>query len=136
MKKLLFVLFALLPLLMNGQVVSTSVENYSGKVYKESKLDVKPEFSDGIAAFWKHVNSNVIIPEIEEHGTFVTKVSFVIETDGNMTNFEILKDPGYGLANEVVRVLKTIKKKWSPGIKKNQTVRSLFVLPVTITIKG
>lgn len=135
MKKILFVLFAFIPLLMNGQDVKTP-EKYSGKVYKESKLNTKPEFPGGIAAFYKYVNSHFRIPEIEDDGNFVIQVSFVIEIDGTMSNFEILKDPGFQMGNEVIRVLSKVEKKWSPGIKKNKPVRSLYTFSITINIKS
>ncbi|RWW92249.1 energy transducer TonB [Flavobacterium cerinum] len=136
MKKILFVLVALFPLLTNAQEVSTPPEKYDGKVYKESKLDTKPEFPGGIAAFYKCVNTNFRIPEIEGGGNFVIPVSFIIEIDGSMSNFEILKDPGFQMGKEAIRVLSKVEKKWSSGIKKNKAVRSLYTFSITINIKA
>lgn len=136
MKKILFVLFALFPLLIKAQEASTTPEKFIGKVYKESKLDTKPEFPGGLASFYKSVNSNFRIPEIEGGGNFVIPVSFIIEVDGSMSNFEILKDPGFQMGKEAIRVLSKVEKKWSPGIKKNIAVRSLYTFSITINIKA
>lgn len=121
---------------MSGQDTSTSVEeSYTDKVYKESKLDKKPEFPGGINELNKYVMYNFRIPEIGKSGNYDIKVSFVIETDGTMTNFEVVKDPGFEMGKEAIKVLSSVKKKWSPGIKKKEAVRSLFILPIYINIK-
>jgi protein TonB len=39
---------------------------------------------------------------------------FRIERDGSMTDIQVKRDPGYGLGKEAVRVLKSLKTKWSP----------------------
>jgi len=51
-----------------------------------------------------------------------------------MSSYEILKEPGYGLADELIRVLKTIKEKWSPGMIDDKPVRVSYNLPLTLNI--
>lgn len=128
-----FLLTAIFPLLMNGQDVSPTV-NYSGEVYEESKLDKKPEFPGGSNDFRRDIHLNFRIPEIDNKGNHIIRVSFVIETDGTMTNFKLVNDPGFGLGEEAIRVLSGFKKKWVPGVRKNETVRSLYILPIQINI--
>ncbi|MNY48601.1 Gram-negative bacterial tonB protein [compost metagenome] len=59
-------------------------------------------------------------------------VSFVIERDGSITDITVIKDPGYGLGKEAVRVLKSLKTKWTPGVLNGKTVRTAYNLPITI----
>jgi protein TonB len=61
-------------------------------------------------------------------------VSFVIEKDGSMTDIQVIGNPGYGLDREAVRVLKSIKTKWSPGIINSKVVRTAFNLPIIVQI--
>ncbi|MNT81451.1 Gram-negative bacterial tonB protein [compost metagenome] len=61
-------------------------------------------------------------------------MSFVIEKDGSMTDIQVKKDPGYGLGKEAVRVLKSLKTKWSPGMMQGKAVRTAYNLPITIQI--
>jgi len=59
-------------------------------------------------------------------------VSFVIERDGSMTDIQVKRDPGYGLGKEAVRVLKSIKTKWAPGMIAGKPVRTAYNLPITV----
>ena len=59
-------------------------------------------------------------------------VSFVIEKDGSMSDIKVLRNPGYGLDKEAVRVLKSLKTKWKPGVKDGQFVRTQYTLPIKI----
>ena len=49
-----------------------------------------------------------------------------------MTDIKVLRNPGYGLDKEAVRVLKSLKTKWKPGIKDGQNVRTQYTLPIKI----
>lgn len=95
-------------------------------------LDKMPEFPGGIAQFYTYVGNNFHKPELDAEKTLKVYVSFVIERDGSITDITVLKDPGYGLGKEAIRVLKSIKAKWTPGILNGKTVRTAYNLPITI----
>jgi len=106
------------------------------KVYSASDVTTKPEFPGGINGFYKAIFKKFKMPNTDEN--FATKiyVSYVIEKDGSMTNIKVLSDPGYGLGNEAVRVLKSITQKWNPGKIDEAVVRTLYNLPITINVKN
>lgn len=87
-------------------------------------LDKMPEFPGGIAQFYTYVGNNFHKPELDAEKTLRVYVSFVIERDGSITDITVIKDPGYGLGKEAIRVLKSIKAKWTPGILNGKTVRT------------
>jgi len=95
-------------------------------------LDKMPEFPGGMAKFYTYVGNNFQRPELDVEKTLKVYVSFVIERDGSITDITVIKDPGYGLGKEAIRVLKSIKAKWSPGILNGKTVRTAYNLPITI----
>lgn len=95
-------------------------------------LDKMPEFPGGMAKFYSYVGNNFNRPELDVERTLKVYVSFVIERDGSITDVKVLNDPGYGLGKEAIRVLKSIKAKWSPGILNGKTVRTAYNLPITI----
>jgi protein TonB len=105
-------------------------------IYNSAGLQVQPEYPGGIDAFYKYVNSNFRIPEIDQNMTARIHVSFVVEKDGSMSAIKVVRDPGYGLGKEAERVLKSMKKKWSPGIQNGKPVRASYNLPITINIKS
>ncbi|RZL55341.1 MAG: energy transducer TonB, partial [Pedobacter sp.] len=45
----------------------------------------------------------------------MVKIAFVVKKYGGLKNIEIIRDIGYGCAEEVIRVLKTTEKKWNPA---------------------
>lgn len=101
-------------------------------IMNSAVLDKKPEFPGGINKFYTYVGNNFEKPELDSEMVIRVSVSFVIEKDGSMTDIKVLKDPGYGLGTEAIRVLKSLKTKWSPGILDGKAVRTSYNLPITI----
>jgi periplasmic protein TonB len=97
-------------------------------------LDKMPEYPGGIKNFYKYVGDNFDKPDIDDVKTVTVIVMFVIEKDGSITDVRIARDPGYGMAKEAVRVLKSMKTKWTPGYKNNEPVRTAYTLPITVNI--
>jgi protein TonB len=95
-------------------------------------LDKLPEFPGGIGKFYTYVGNNFNKPELDADRTMRVYVSFVIEKDGSMTDIIVKNDPGYGLGKEAIRVLKSLKTKWTPGILDGKAVRTAYNLPITI----
>ncbi|WP_343695498.1 energy transducer TonB [Flavobacterium sp.] len=95
-------------------------------------LDKLPEFPGGIKKFYTYVGNNFTKPELDAERTLRVYVSFVIEKDGTMTDIVVKNDPGFGMGKEAVRVLKSLKTKWAPGILNGKAVRTSYNLPITI----
>lgn len=98
-------------------------------------LDKLPEFPGGIEKFYKYVGNNFNNPETDEPKTIRVYVSFVIERDGSMTDIQVKRDPGFGVGNEAIRVLKSLKTKWTPGLIAGKPVRTAYNLPITVQIQ-
>ena len=58
-------------------------------------------------------------------------VSFIIETDGRLSDIKVLKDLGYGTSEEAIRVLQS-SPKWIPGKQNGKPVRVAYSLPINI----
>ncbi|MHC0439891.1 energy transducer TonB [Flavobacterium sp. 3-210] len=98
-----------------------------------NEIDKQPEFPGGILEFYKFVGKNFKVPAEADANKIKGKVDmkFMIETDGSLSEFKRIKDLGYGIADEAIRVLK-LSPKWNPGIQNGQPVRVLYTLPITI----
>lgn len=103
--------------------------------FTETPKATDPEFPGGLEAFYKAINANFNIPKVDNNTTAKIYVSFSIEEDGTMSDIKAVKDPGYGLGKEAVRVIKLIKEKWKPGTRDGIPVKTSYTLPITITIK-
>ncbi|KGO84364.1 energy transducer TonB [Flavobacterium beibuense] len=110
-------------------------ENGTG-IIEYIKVDVKPDFPGGLSVFYETVSRRFNAPDIGKDMTLRVFVSFIVEKDGTMSNIKVLRDPGYGMGDEAIRVLKSIKTKWNPGIKNGKPVRTAYNLPVTLNIRS
>lgn len=126
--------------ILNGinQNTTSTVEATTGSETKNSyisvELDKLPEFPNGIEKFYQYIAKNFKIPDLEEGQILTVLVSFIIEKDGSMNHIKILRNPGYEIDKEAIRVLQTLKTKWKPGIKNGNPVRTEYSLPIKVKI--
>jgi TonB family protein len=69
-------------------------------------------------------------------GTVVT--TFVIETNGRMAQYKLLKDIGYGCGEEAIRVLKAFDElglRWQPAYKNGKPVRCRQTVPLRFRLE-
>ncbi|WP_310559736.1 energy transducer TonB [Flavobacterium sp.] len=105
------------------------------EINNTTELDKLPEFPGGINKFYTYVGNNFEKPEIDGINTFRVYVSFIIEKDGSMTDIQVKRDPGFGLGKEAVRVLKSLRTKWSPGMIDSKPVRTAYNLPIVVEMQ-
>ena len=122
----------------NGNVTGTqtTTPGDGNSVVTTAVLDKMPEFPGGMSKFYTYVGNNFNRPELDADRTMRVYVSFVIEKDGSMTDILVKQDPGYGLGKEAVRVLKSLKTKWTPGMINSKPVRTAYNLPITIKVEA
>ncbi|MES2573963.1 MAG: energy transducer TonB [Bacteroidota bacterium] len=110
-------------LIYNYQTHTYSAQQKSnGDIYNSAGIEKKPEFPGGMEEFHKFLKKNYK-PSPEVKG--LAFVTFIIEKDGSLSNFKLLRDPGFGAGEEALRVL-SICPKWSPGERKGEKVRCVF----------
>ncbi len=109
--------------------------DYGNSIVNATSLDKLPEFPGGIAKFYSYVGDNFEKPEIEDNESIRVFVNFIIEKDGSMTGIQVKNDPGHGIGKEAIRVLKSLKTKWIPGMVNSKAVRTAYNLPITILLE-
>jgi protein TonB len=110
-------------------------EDTGNSILTTNAVDVMPAFPGGMPEFYSKIGKNFRVPTLEDGATLKVYVSFIVEKDGSMTNIKVLRDPGYDLGKEAIRVLQTIKTKWIPGQKGGKPVRTAYNLPITVNVK-
>jgi TonB family protein len=60
--------------------------------------------------------------------------SFIVETDGSLSEFKILQSPSVILSQEVERVFNN-SPKWEPGLYMDKKVRVRLTVPVVLVIQ-
>jgi len=94
--------------------------------------EVSPMFPGGLDAFRQQIANRFQAPEAEESTTIRVIVTFVVEKDGTLTNIAVPRSAGKEIDEEAIRVLKSIKSKWTPGIFQGQPVSTLYSVPIVI----
>ena len=93
-------------------------------------VDKMPEFPGGLSAFYTYVGEKFEAYDVDK--TISVYLSFVIEKDGSMTDIKVLRSATPSIDKEAVRVLKSLRTKWKPGVKDGQNVRTLYRLPIKV----
>ncbi|WP_229379422.1 energy transducer TonB [Fibrella forsythiae] len=61
-------------------------------------------------------------------------VTFTVNSDGTLTDLNVLKGLGFGTDEEALRVLKAMPR-WKPGRQSGRPVRVRFTLPITFSLE-
>lgn len=154
MKKLLFFLIILMPIMVTAQEVSPKDSLAAKEAEKKvllaaqeaaDKEDVvykvveqMPEFPGGEKALRAFLTENVKYPSIaKENGIYGRVVcQFIVEKDGSISDVRAVKSSGeISLDREAIRVIKMMPK-WKPGKQRNKPVRARFTMPINFSLNG
>jgi len=99
-----------------------------------SAVEVKPAPPRGMRDFMNYVGENYNFPKeaLENNINGVVEISFIVEKDGSLSNFDIKRDLKYGTGQEAVNVLKNYPEKWKPAIQNGQHVRVAYTMPIRL----
>jgi TonB-dependent SusC/RagA subfamily outer membrane receptor len=111
-----------------------TVTNYQKNVTRITP----PQFPGGEEALAKYLEQNLNHKLPSERGgpegKYTVVLSFLVEEDGTVSNIEARNNPGYGTAEEAIRVIKN-GPKWIPsernGVKGNYLKRLLIEFMVS-----
>ena len=101
------------------------------KVYLESEVDIKPKLMYGENAMYRFMSRNFKFPKNEAP---VPKIicSFIVETDGTITDIKVLNNIPENFSKEAIRVMTKFDEPWYPAVKDNKQVRCQYILPIII----
>lgn len=90
----------------------------------------------GITKFYKDLASKIQVPDVDVAGNYKTKVKFVVNQDGSLSDFQVLEETPskVGLGLNVIKYLQSIEN-WIPSEQNGKKVKMYFVLPVTLNIE-
>jgi protein TonB len=88
-------------------------------------VEIEAQFPGGMDAWrrflQRNLNSDVPTENGAPAGRYTVVVAFNVDKEGNVSEIEALNDPGYGTAQEAVRVIKK-SNQWIPAIQNGQHV--------------
>lgn len=94
-----------------------------------------PSFPGGEQAMFGFLSQRLRYPEMavdrEVEGTVYLR--FVVEADGSLRDFRVLRGIGYGCDEEALRIARQMPR-WRPGKQQGQAVPVFYTLPVRFSI--
>ena len=100
-------------------------------------VEVQPEYPGGINAMYEFIQKNLKYPESAKKKGIEGRVfvQFVVEKDGSLSSFQVLRGVSDDIDAEAVRVLKMMPK-WKPGMMDGKPVRVHFTMPFKFQLTG
>jgi TonB family protein len=99
-------------------------------------VEEQPGFPGGDEARIKFLQSNLKYPEEAKELGIQGEVymTFVVETDGSLTDIKVLRGIGGGCDEEAIRIIKNMPK-WIPGKQRGVPIRVQFNLPINFRLQ-
>ena len=134
MKKLILMSMMAVFCLTTVSAQKTVVAQKNQKVF--DIVEQMPEYPGGMEALFQYLSQNVKYPEDAKKQKIEGRVlaSFVVETDGSITNVEVVKPAFPSLDAEAVRVLSSMPN-WIPGKQNGEVVRVKYTVPLVFNMK-
>lgn len=118
-----------------GEVVAPKTDNEDyDKVF--TKVENPAEFPGGQDAWRRYLERSLQYPEAaQENGTQgVVRVQFIVDKEGNISEVQALNDPGEGLSEEAVRIIKK-GPKWKPAEQNGRKVIYRHIQSITFRLE-
>ena len=99
-------------------------------------VEQQPEYPGGMDALRQFLSRNLNYPKLAASAGVAGRVyiSFVVNTDGSLTDVQVLKGIGFGCDEEALRVIHKMPH-WKPGKQSGRAVRVKYNLPVSFTLE-
>ena len=106
----------------------SSVTQVNDTIYGTYQVDKAPEYPGGLAECVGFININIDREKCEgKEGRVI--LSMVVNSDGSLSDIELLRGVSRAVDKEIVRIVKKMPK-WNPGTLNGQPVRVKITLPV------
>ena len=104
--------------------IETKESNYN-KIF--TAVQIPAEFPGGVPAWVRYLernlNRDLPVEKKAPSGKYTVTVSFIVDKNGGISEIKAENDPGYGTAEEAVRVIKK-GPSWKPATQNGRNVTS------------
>lgn len=100
-------------------------------------VEEQPTYPGGQTAWMRHLANNLNYPEKAKQAGIegVVYLSFVVDKDGSLEDFQVLRGIGGGCDEEALRVLME-SEKWNPGKQRGEVVKARMQVRVVFSLGG
>jgi hypothetical protein len=108
-----------------------------GKIFE--RVEVEASYPGGVDSWQQflinNANASVATDNGAPVGRYMALIQFIVGTDGNLTEFKPLTKMGYGMEQEVIRILK-LSGPWSPAIQNGKPIKAYRKQPLTFSVEA
>ncbi|WP_162427106.1 TonB family protein [Pontibacter pudoricolor] len=99
-------------------------------------VEQMPQFADGELEMQKFIARSIRYPKATQEAglTGLVVASFIVETDGTLSNITILKGLDEAADQEALRVIEAMSGKWEPGRQNGNKVPVRFTIPIRFAL--
>lgn len=101
-------------------------------------IEKEAQYKGGEAAWLrflqKNLNPNVPVKKRAPAGHYTVAVRFVVDRDGNLTELEPITKMGYGMEEELMRMLRQ-SARWEPAVQFGRNVKAYRIQPITFVVE-
>lgn len=114
--------------------ITDTVPDKNNKVF--TSVEQVPEFPGGLTEFYNFLSKTIRYPNESRKKGIQGRViiKFIVEKDGELTNFKIARGVENEIDQEALRALK-LSPKWKPGIQNGKPVRVAYAVPISFTLE-
>jgi protein TonB len=101
-----------------------------------TKVDKPAEFKGGIDGWTSYLQQNLRYPNkaVRKNIQGIVRVQFIVDRAGNISEVQALNDPGGGLAEESVRIIKS-GPTWTPAEQNGRKVIYRHIQAITFRLE-
>jgi hypothetical protein len=119
----------------NNSVGQTKASQDYGKVF--TKTEVPPQFAGGTEAWRKFLQPNLkAVTPVNNGapaGAYPVIMEFIVDKEGTLTDIKPLTSLGYGMEEEVLRILK-LSPPWIPAMQNGKKVTAYHTQTITFIV--
>lgn len=121
-------------LCINGYTHAQKLLIDSPGIFK-GKPDILPTHQGGLDEWIKFIHQNFINSDSVPEGPIIVAVSLIIDKQGNISDFEPVHDPGYGILEKVINLIRT-GRGYLPAKVNGKPVKYRYTETITIDISS
>ena len=108
-----------------------------GDTTRYTVVQQSPEFVGGLPALQRFLAENLRYPPDAQRAGVQGRVfvSFLVDTDGALRDYQIIRGASPDLDEEAVRVVKASNGHWKPAFQRGQRVQIRFNLPINFALQ-
>ena len=135
--KAFLTLCSLLPAVLFAQTTSPA-ESVMENPAKFERVEEEASFPGGLSAWktflMKNLNPNTPVDKGAPSGKYTVIVQFVVSKDGTVSNIKALTNFGYGMEEEVLRILAN-SGNWNPARQNGKNVNAYRKQPISFVVE-